>query len=72
MAPAWETYYQQLIPKGYEHALWDADQGKELAVEIADVGYLFEGLFVWLFNASKEPGDQCTQHSRWIQADLNK
>jgi hypothetical protein len=55
--PAWETYYQELISRGYGHAVWDADPGSEPAVEIADVGYMDDGAFVRLFNASKEVGD---------------
>ncbi|KAF8516244.1 hypothetical protein JB92DRAFT_2272784 [Gautieria morchelliformis] len=56
--PAWETYYQELISRGHGHAVWDADPGEEPAVEVADVGYMEEGAFVRLFNASKEIGDQ--------------
>ncbi|KAF8522822.1 hypothetical protein JB92DRAFT_3110386 [Gautieria morchelliformis] len=57
MAGAWDTYNQQLVPTGNGHAVWDADPGEELAVEIADVGYFLGGTFLRLFNVSKEIGD---------------
>ncbi|KAF8466771.1 hypothetical protein JB92DRAFT_2773813, partial [Gautieria morchelliformis] len=55
--PAWETYYKQLLSRGHGHALWDADPGEHPAIDIADVGYMYEGAFVRLFNASKQIGD---------------
>ncbi|KAF8516249.1 hypothetical protein JB92DRAFT_2272739 [Gautieria morchelliformis] len=55
--PAWETYYQELISRGHGHAVWDPDPGEEPAVQVADVGYMKNGTFIRLFNASKAIGD---------------
>jgi hypothetical protein len=57
MVAAYSIYANQLIPKGHGHPLWEPDPGLEPAVELADVGYLKDGGFIRLFNASKQLGD---------------
>jgi hypothetical protein len=53
MATPWAIYAHQLVSERNGHALWDPNPGKKPAVELADVGYVKDGGFVRLFNASK-------------------
>lgn len=53
MAAPWTIYAHQLFPERNGHALWEPNPGDKPAVELADVGYLKDGAFVRLFNASK-------------------
>lgn len=55
--PAHETYAKALVPKNHGYPLWEPDPGSNAAVELADVGYLWEGVFMKLFNASKGGDD---------------
>jgi hypothetical protein len=57
MVAAYSIYANQLIPKGHGHPLWEPDPGQEPAVQLGDVGYLKDGGFIRLFNASKSPDD---------------
>jgi hypothetical protein len=58
MAAPWTIYANQLVPKRNGHALWEPNPGASPAVELADVGYLKDGAFIRLFNASKVLGDK--------------
>lgn len=53
--PAHETYTKALLKKFHGHALWEPDPGTDAPVELADVGYVQNGAFIKLFNASKGP-----------------
>lgn len=57
MAAPWTIYTQQLVPRRNRYALWGPNPGDDLAVELANVGYLKDGAFIGLFNASKTRGD---------------
>ena len=57
MPAPWTIYAEQLVPRRNGHALWEPNPGDDPAVELADVGYLKDGAFIRLFNASKDPGD---------------
>lgn len=50
------TYAKALFSKTHSHALWEPDpaSGNYASVELADVGYIKNGCFVKLFNASKD------------------
>lgn len=52
---AYDTYAKCLIPKCHGYPLWEPDPGEYAPVELADVGYISEGSFVKLFNASLGP-----------------
>jgi hypothetical protein len=54
---AYETYASALVMKGHGHPLWEPDPGQYAPVELGDVGYLYEGAFVKLFNVSKDIDD---------------
>jgi hypothetical protein len=54
---AYETYANALITKGLGHPLWEPDPGEYAPVGLGDVGYLDNGAFVKLFNASKDIHD---------------
>ena len=49
---AYETYASALITKGHGHPLWEPDPGDYPGVELGDVGFIDEGGFIRLFNAS--------------------
>jgi hypothetical protein len=51
------TYANALLSKGHGHALWEPDPGEYAPVELGDVGYLYKGAFIKLFNASKDRDD---------------
>ena len=55
------TYADALISKGHGYPLWEPNPGQYAPVELADVGYLQDGAFVKLFNASKPRGDLSNQ-----------
>ena len=57
MAAPWTIYSDQLVPRRNGHALWEPNPGDKPAVELADVGYLKDGAFIRLFNASKLSDD---------------
>lgn len=46
------TYANNLISKGHGYPLWEPDPGNYAPIELADVGYLYDGAFIKLFNAS--------------------
>jgi hypothetical protein len=54
---AFDTYSNSLVSQGHGHPLWEPDPGPYAPVELADVGYIFKGAFVKLFNASKDTDD---------------
>jgi hypothetical protein len=54
---AYETYANALIIKGHGYPLWEPNPGEFAPVELGDVGYLRNGAFVKLFNASKAIDD---------------
>ena len=54
---AYETYASALITKGHGHALWEPDPGDYPGVELGDVGFIDEGGFIRLFNASAGDND---------------
>jgi len=54
---AYETYANALITKGHGHPLWEPDPGGDPGVELGDVGYIHDGRFVTLFNASAGSDD---------------
>jgi hypothetical protein len=56
LSPA-ARYANQLIHKHNSYPLWDPDPQEQPAVEMADVGYVWKGKFIRLFNAIKQPGD---------------
>jgi hypothetical protein len=58
---AYETYANALITKGHGRPLWEPDPGEYAPVELGDVGYLYRGAFVKLFNASKAIDDPSNQ-----------
>ena len=47
-----QTYATSLMAKGHGYPLWEPDPGEEPAVELTDVGYISDGGFIKLFNAS--------------------
>lgn len=49
---AHEAYAAALVSKGHGHPLWQPDPGVYPSVELADVGYILDGGFIKLFNAS--------------------
>jgi hypothetical protein len=51
---SYETYAHALITKGHGHPLWQPDPGEHAPIDLGDVGYLYEGAFVKLFNVSKD------------------
>lgn len=55
--PAHKTYAKALCRKGHGYALWEPDPGTDPAVELADVGYVRDGGFIKLFNASLDAED---------------
>ncbi|KAF8575467.1 hypothetical protein K439DRAFT_1369932, partial [Ramaria rubella] len=55
-------YVNQLILQKEGYPLWDPDPQNEPAVEIADVGYIKNGAFVRLFNASRPYGDKSNKY----------
>jgi hypothetical protein len=54
---AYETYANALITKGHGHPLWEPDPGDDPDVELGDVGYIHDGRFIRLFNASAGSDD---------------
>jgi hypothetical protein len=54
---AYTTYAKALFPKGHGHPLWEPDPGEYAPMEIADVGYISDGGFIKLFNASSRIDD---------------
>jgi hypothetical protein len=54
---AYKTYANALIIKGHGHPLWEPDPGEYAPVDLGDVGYLYNGAFVKLFNASRDIDD---------------
>jgi hypothetical protein len=54
---AYETYAASLVSKGHGHPLWQPNPGEYPPVELADVGYVLEGGFITLFNASVDRSD---------------
>jgi len=54
---AWDIYYKEMLSQGHGHAVWEADPGLDAPVDIADIGYMENGAFIRLFNASKNIGD---------------
>jgi hypothetical protein len=58
---AYETYANALIIKGHGNPLWEPDPGEYAPVELGDVGYLYKGAFIKLFNASKAIDDLSNQ-----------
>jgi hypothetical protein len=54
---AYETYANALITKGHGHPLWEPDPGSDPGVELGDVGFIDEGGFIRLFNASAGSDD---------------
>jgi hypothetical protein len=58
---AYETYASVLVTKGHGHPLWEPDPGEYASVDLGDVGYLYRGAFVKLFNVSKDIHDSSNQ-----------
>ena len=54
---AHRTYANALITKGHGYPLWEPNPGEYAPVELADIGYIHDGGFVKLFNASKSRDD---------------
>ncbi|KAF8530100.1 hypothetical protein BU17DRAFT_35795 [Hysterangium stoloniferum] len=52
-----EIYTERLLHVKRGQPLWNADPHNELPVEIADVGYVRDGAWIRLFNASKPVED---------------
>ena len=56
---AWDIYAEQLFSLGYGYPMWVPDVDPALAeVEIGDVGWIEEGQFLQLFNATRSPEDR--------------
>ncbi|KAH9853261.1 WD40 repeat-like protein [Lenzites betulinus] len=51
-APAYNIYAQQLLPRKHGYPLWHPEHTKFGEIQIGDVGYLREGAFYRLFNAT--------------------
>ena len=51
------TYANALFSKGHGYPLWEPNPGEYAPVELADIGYLRDGGFVKLFNASRPRDD---------------
>lgn len=72
------TYANALISKGHGHPLWEPDPGECAPVEIADVGYISEGSFIKLFNASQEIHDWSNrlgfpeEHSQFFVGEVQR
>jgi len=72
------TYANALISKGYGYPLWEPDPVECAPVELADVGYISEGGFIKLFNASREADDQNNrlglprQHTRFSVGEIQR
>ncbi|KAF8516341.1 hypothetical protein BU17DRAFT_50957, partial [Hysterangium stoloniferum] len=54
---AQEIYAERLLHAKRGQPLWNADPYEDLPVEIADVGYVRDGTWIRLFNASKPKED---------------
>ena len=55
---AHETYANALVTKGNGYPLWQPDPGEYAPVDLGDVGCIYEGAFVKLFNVSKDIHDR--------------
>ena len=47
-----QTYANSLVSQGHGHPLWEPDPGEYPPVKLGDVGYISDGGFIKLFNAS--------------------
>ncbi|KAH9950735.1 hypothetical protein B0H21DRAFT_685940 [Amylocystis lapponica] len=58
MTGPWEIYAEQLFQRGHGHPLWDPQPTKHGEVLIGDVGYMRNGRFYRLFNATRSAEDE--------------
>ncbi|PCH44546.1 hypothetical protein WOLCODRAFT_105294 [Wolfiporia cocos MD-104 SS10] len=63
METAWDVYAKLLWEKGYGYPLWSPEPHEKGEVDIGDVGFIWEGRFYCLLNASK-PSD-ADVNQRW-------
>ncbi|GBE78897.1 predicted protein [Sparassis crispa] len=57
MANAWDVYATQLFRCGHGYPLWEPEPTKHGEVRVGDVGYMREGAFYRLFNATVPADD---------------
>ena len=60
--PAYEVYADQLFRRGHGYPLWDPQPTKRGPVLIGDVGYLQNGAFFRIFNATLPADDPINSH----------
>lgn len=65
---AWDVYARQLMMVGHGYPLWNPQPNKRRSsdsfdppVQIGDVGYVSNGTFIRLFNATKDAHDEINQ-----------
>ncbi|PCH43132.1 hypothetical protein WOLCODRAFT_138208 [Wolfiporia cocos MD-104 SS10] len=63
METTWDVYARLLLEKGYGHPLWYPEPHEKGEVNIGDVGFIWEGRFHCLLNAS-QPSD-ADVNRRW-------
>ena len=63
MGVACEVYTKLLFQRGHGHPLWEPEPTASGEVLIGDVGYIFDGGFYRLFNATLPSGHAI--HERW-------
>ncbi|KAI0701530.1 WD40 repeat-like protein [Cerioporus squamosus] len=61
--PAYDIYTKQLFGLGYGYPLWFPEPAQGHEINIGDVGYLFQGAFYRLFNATLPEDDP--SHREW-------
>lgn len=57
MAAAAKVYAEQLLPRGQGLPLWEPEPSELGEIHIGDVGFIYEGGFCRLFNATRSEGD---------------
>lgn len=62
LASACDVYAQQLFRLKHGYPLWDPEPTKHGEVLVGDVGFINEGAFYRLFNATLPPGDPLNKY----------
>ncbi|PCH38648.1 hypothetical protein WOLCODRAFT_97469 [Wolfiporia cocos MD-104 SS10] len=63
METAWDVYARLLLEKGYGHPLWYPEPHEKGEVNIGDVGFIWQGRFYCLLNASQP--SEADVNRRW-------
>lgn len=62
MSSSWDVYAEQLFRLGHGYPLWDPEPTKHGEVLIGDVGFINEGAFYRLFNATVAADDSLNRY----------